>query len=171
MDLAVQELISIGAPLLSVALTGFAIYKIVKLYDKDRNKDLGHSFRDALDLSGLPVIVCRYNDDKINLLVDSGSNRSLIDENFVKMLELKEAEDFIANVNTVEKQSKKIELNIGFKDTERKILFYSVDMSNLFDSIKKETGVTIHGIIGTDFLDKNKSIIDFEECIIYNKKR
>lgn len=171
MDLAVQELISIGAPLLSAGLTGFVLYKVAGLYNKDKGKDLGHSFRDALDLSGLPVIVCRYNDDKINLLVDSGSNRSLIDENFVKMLELKEAEDFIANVNTVEKQSKRIELNIGFKDTERRVLFYSIDMSNLFDSIKKETGVTIHGIIGTDFLDKNKSIIDFEECIIYNKKR
>ena len=53
---------------------------------------------------------------------------------------------------------------------------YKIELQNgdsikeLFDTIKEDYGVTIHGILGTNFLDKYNYVIDFKDYIIYRKK-
>ena len=44
------------------------------------------------------------------------------------------------------------------------------DMSAPFNDIKRETGVTLHGIIGTKFFAKYNYVIDFEKLVAYSKK-
>jgi hypothetical protein len=44
-----------------------------------------------------------------------------------------------------------------------------VDLKDAFDNIKSEHGVTIYGILGSDFLSKYKYILDFKDNIAYIK--
>ena len=44
------------------------------------------------------------------------------------------------------------------------------DMTAAFGSIKKETGVTIHGILGAKFFNEFKYVLDFKELIAYSKE-
>ena len=43
-------------------------------------------------------------------------------------------------------------------------------MKTAFENIKKETGVTVHGILGSRFFKQNESILDFCEFKAYFKK-
>ena len=42
-------------------------------------------------------------------------------------------------------------------------------MKEAFGNIKKETGVTIHGILGSDFFTRYKYVLDFDKLIFYKK--
>ena len=48
--------------------------------------------------------------------------------------------------------------------------FYISDLNESFGAIKAETGVQIHGILGSKFFAKYKYILDFESLIAYSKK-
>ena len=43
------------------------------------------------------------------------------------------------------------------------------DLDKPFNNIKKESGVTIHGILGNNFFKKYKYVLDFDKLIAYSK--
>lgn len=49
------------------------------------------------------------------------------------------------------------------------IIFCATDLTDSFEIIKKENGVTVHGILGNDFLIKHKYILDYVTQKIYVK--
>ena len=149
-----------------VALVGLLINGI------EDNKKKIMSFREAIDLSELPVITFRQDGKKLNLLLDTGSTSNVIDKRIINEIKttpnstisrttgLTETVEGIKNVD--------IEFSYienGFKDT-----FQVIDMGHTFMSIKEATGVTLHGIIGNKFMQKYKYVLDFKEMIVYSKK-
>jgi hypothetical protein len=42
------------------------------------------------------------------------------------------------------------------------------DMADAFNEVKSNSGVTIHGILGSDFFQKYKYVINFNELVAYN---
>ncbi len=42
-------------------------------------------------------------------------------------------------------------------------------MSNAFNTLKQDTGVTIHGILGNTFFEKYGYVIDYKDFIAYAK--
>jgi hypothetical protein len=42
-------------------------------------------------------------------------------------------------------------------------------MKEAFGHMKQDTGVTLHGIIGSKFFNKFKYVLDFDELIAYSK--
>ena len=47
--------------------------------------------------------------------------------------------------------------------------FLISDMDEVFSNIKTETGVLIHGILGSNFFAKYKYIIDYDSLALYVK--
>jgi hypothetical protein len=45
----------------------------------------------------------------------------------------------------------------------------ATDMKDAFDIIKKESGVTIHGILGSNFFTRYKYVLDFDKLMFYKK--
>ena len=43
------------------------------------------------------------------------------------------------------------------------------DFSDAFTSILEASGIQLHGMLGTDFLQKNNIILDFQDFVAYNK--
>lgn len=130
------------------------------------------SFQNSIDLAELPVVTFYQGKRKINFLLDTGSNNCVIDSNFLKtidhtMLSLK------TNLFGLEgnaQQSNICIIKMSYKGREYEYPYVVQDMSAAFDSIKKETGVTIHGMLGSKFFNEFKYVLDFDELIAYSKE-
>jgi hypothetical protein len=59
-------------------------------------------------------------------------------------------------------------MELGYINNKFISNFQVTNMDKAFDCIKQESGVMIHGILGTAFFEKYKYIIDFEKLIAYS---
>lgn len=154
--------------LLWILLIGISTNSLYQVYKKNKSKI---SFKESMDLTELPVITFMSDNTKLNFLLDTGSNDSFINESVVKSLNCK-------MLNTVSEvigiEGKKIknnncELQIKYKDYEFNTQFNIINLDESFNLIKQESGVQIHGILGSLFFQKYKYVIDFESLIAYTK--
>lgn len=131
------------------------------------------SFKNSIDLAELPVVTFYQGDTKINFLLDTGSNNCIINSNYLKKLDytMLNLENTVTGIDgNGQKADGVCSLKISYKDREYEYSFIIQDMSSVFNSIKKETGVTIHGILGSMFFNKFKYVLDFKELIAYSKE-
>lgn len=130
------------------------------------------SFKNSIDLAELPVVTFYQGSRKVNLLLDTGSNNCVIDKSFLKQLEHTPL-DCKTNISGLEgnpQEANVCSLSLSYKDRSYEYPYVIQDMSAVFGSIKKETGVTIHGILGSMFFNKFKYVLDFKELIAYSKE-
>lgn len=146
---------------------------IKKLFHKflsNRNNII--SFQSSMDLVELPIITLHQGEQKINFILDTGSNNCIIDSNFLKNLKYTMSNSY-TNISGMEgnKQKAKIcSISVSYKDWNYEFPYIVQDLSAVFGDIKKETGVTVHGILGSNFFNKYKYVLDFNELIAYSKK-
>lgn len=130
------------------------------------------SFQNSMDLAELPVVTFRQGDKKINFLLDTGSNNCVIDSNILKNIDHKML-NIETNILGIEGNAQKTgvcTIKMTYKDKEYEYPYVIQDMSAAFDSIKKETGVTVNGMLGSKFFNKFKYVLDFDELIAYSKE-
>ena len=130
------------------------------------------SFQNSMDLAELPVVTFRQGDKKINFLLDTGSNNCIIDSNILKNIDHKML-DVETNILGLEGNAQKTgvcTIKMTYKDKEYEYPYIIQDMSAAFDSIKKETGVTVNGMLGSKFFNEFKYVLDFDELIAYSKE-
>lgn len=150
-------------------LVTIGVFVYIKKPFKHNNK---MSIREAVMLTGLPIITFTCQNKKLNFLLDTGSNNSHISTRVANKLNIQKE----ASICTTGFGNRTIKVYGGNVDLEYKdnifniTLFISNNLDSGFDNIKQETGVTIHGVLGTDFLEKYKYIINFNTMDIYNKK-
>ena len=135
------------------------------IVDKVRHKnDVQISFKESLDLCDLPVITFYNNGMKINFLLDTGANLSVIDSNILNQFKYEEC-NITGVVYGIEGNTQNIEyvtMDILYKDMNFNEQFQVMDMSVAFGNVKSESGVILHGILGNNFFKKYKYILDFD---------
>lgn len=151
----------------------FVALTITFFEDLKRSNRKKISFKEALDLTELPVVTFIGNGRKLNFLIDTGANNSILNESVANKMKLKCEEFDGIETNTA---GGNINLNrvtnlvIKFDDKrEYDECFLISNMDEAFDSIKTETGVMIHGILGSNFFAKYKYIIDYDSLALYVK--
>ena len=127
------------------------------------------SFKEGFDLTELPVVTFYSNNKKLHFLLDTGSNISYINSSLLKDLKV---EDMDVKTNTVGVEGKNMEthhymIEIGYKEQKFKEEFGAIDLDLVFNAIEKESGIKIHGILGSKFLEKYKYILNFKELTAY----
>lgn len=147
---------------------------IVYWITKDTNKRINSymSFRESMDLTELPVVTFYQGDKKINFLLDTGSNNSLINAYCGLDIEFNgtNVESEIYGINGEKIMAKCAKIKFSYKDFTFNYNFQVCDLSNTFEAIKKETGVNIHGILGNQFFKEYSYILDFNKLVAYSKK-
>lgn len=130
------------------------------------------SFKETLDLTGLPCVTFEQGDKKFNFLLDSGSTDSIIDSNIIKEINHKKINRkfSLVGLDGIKRKTDLCEIPLWYKTKEYVDIFLISDMSSIFGDIKKECGANLHGIIGTSFMDKYKYVLDFQKLIAYSKK-
>lgn len=140
-------------------------------YCKQR-KRVDMSFKEAMDLVDLPVITFYNNGNKFNFLLDTGATMSVIDSNVLSNLSYKKLSDtgtvYGMEGNSIEVSY--IKASLEYKGRNYEEDFQVVDMSAAFGHIKAESGVTLSGILGSNFFKRYQYVLDFESLIAYSKK-
>lgn len=134
---------------------------------KKKNSEI--SFREAMDLAELPVITFYNGDRKINFLLDTGSNISYLNKSIVSSLVVESTgeESNIIGIEGNEVNCKICKMIIRRKNQEFEEEFSIADLDKAFRIVKEESGVQIHGILGSRFFEKYKYVLDFKDYIAY----
>lgn len=144
---------------------------IKKLFNKLFGKIEKISFQQAFDLTEMPIITLYQGEKKFNFLLDTGSNNSIIDSNILDQIERKiinERSSLFGMEGNV-KEVSMCKIVLSYKDKEYEYKYLIQDMKAPFDNIKNSTGVTLHGIIGSNFFNEYKYVLDFSELVAYSK--
>ena len=144
-------------------------YLIYKEFSKP--KDF-MSFRESLDLADLPIVTFKQGENKLNFILDTGANKSVINKEdalTLKAEDLDTASKVIGIDGHVSHAPiKNIKFNYKNKQFEEE--FQVLDISKTVKAYRTKKGVTIHGLIGNNFMQKYKYVLDFKEMIAYSKK-
>ena len=151
--------------LILAALAGYLGNKI-----PDANKSKV-SFMEAYDLTGLPIVTFKQGKTKFNCLLDTGATKSVIVPTMLDILKYADNNNtgtiFGMEGNIID--TKYVNIDFKHKNKEYTEEFQVVDMSNAFEALKNDTGVTIHGIIGGSFFAKYGYVIDYKDFVAYSK--
>ena len=143
----------------------------VFLYKRYFKNDTKISFRESLDLTTLPVVTFYSGNKKLNMLLDTGSSECIISKEYLNDIWYKETahskQVFGMEGNLI--QNPVISTIISYSGLKFDVEFLATDMSQPFGLIKQESGVTIHGILGSNFFTRYKYILDFDKLIFYKK--
>lgn len=142
---------------------------IDKLLGKPKN---AIDFGTAMKLCELPVITLSQGAKNFNFLLDTGANDSIIDGNILKDIKHKviNKKSLLHGMEGIKREVSECTITLSFKDDDYTFDYLIQDMKQAFDSVKQETGVTLHGIIGSKFFNKFRYVLDFAELIAYSKK-
>lgn len=138
-----------------------------------QRKRVNMSFKEAMDLVELPVVTFYNGDKKLNFLLDTGSNISQINSSILPLLDHKKVEKKDMDVIGIEGNkvnTEFCEMTITYKGQEFVGEFCIHDLDDAFAIVKEESGVQIHGILGSLFFQKYKYVFDFASLIAYTKK-
>jgi hypothetical protein len=126
----------------------------------------------GLSKTGLPLIVVELFGNNICLMLDTGSNRNIIDNRIYNHFKdkLKQSETSSA-VYTLNGTSSGITVDIPFKFENLDYLepFLCTEMNDTIDKINGETGIQIHGILGNHFFLKYGWVLDFEKIEVHKQ--
>lgn len=129
------------------------------------------SFREGFDLTAMPIAIFYQGDKKLTFLLDTGANDCIIDKNILKDIdyEMWEESTTVFGLNGEKDAVDICNITLSYKDRSYPYSYLIRDMSGAFSLIKKETGVTLHGLLGSKFFNEYKYVLDFDELVAYSK--
>lgn len=144
---------------------------INKLFKKPKDT---MSFMESMNLVGLPIVTFFQGDNRFNFILDTGSNKSIIDKNILPMLKHSEIiydkDNSLLGMDGINHNPGVCAISFYYKEKEYFYDGYLVqDMSGVFKSIKEDSGITLHGLLGAQFFNKFKYVLDFNKLIAYSE--
>lgn len=145
------------------------IYFGLVYYLNNKEKKAKISFKESLDLVGIPVITLLNEGTKYHFVLDSGADSCFIDSNLLPKDYVSPASTYAVGFSGEASSVGFAKLVLTYKDEKFDIIFKTSDLSSTFKAIKEQTGVQLAGILGSDFLSKNKYVLDYAEMIACHK--
>lgn len=132
------------------------------------------SFRQGFTSPNVPLVTVQQGDKELIFLLDSGSEHNVIDKSALKGIEHTVLKDD-SMPNTLSGVGGVMEVGactITFKCSDKEYTenFLVNDLSEALKMLKNTTGVIMHGIIGSQFMMKNKIVLDYQNLMAYSKK-
>ena len=123
----------------------------------------------GISKTGLPLIVVKLFEHNICLMLDTGSNRNIIDNRIYNHFkdQLKQPATS-SEFYTLNGATAGIAINIPFSFEENNYNkpFLCAEISDTFDKINEESGIQIHGLLGNNFFLKHGWVLDFEKITV-----
>ena len=124
----------------------------------------------GLEKAGLPLILTTDNPKNLCFLIDTGSTNDVIFdfvyEHFKDYFTLTDESQNIMGIDGLLKPTIIVNADLQFEDLRYKSPFVILEADDAITQVQAETGIQIHGILGTPFLIENKCLIDFDKLII-----
>ena len=158
--------------IVGVVILVLVIVFIINTIDDIRKRNNSKiSFKEAMDLVELPVVTFYNGDTKLNFLLDTGSNVSYINSSIIPLLVHEKTDK---EMNTIGIEGNKVsnqfcKMSVTYKNQVFEEEFSIADLDEEFGIVKQESGVQIHGILGSKFFERYKYVLDFKELTAYIK--
>jgi len=123
----------------------------------------------GLNKTKLPIIPVEIGSKYLCFIIDTGSTCSLIDSNVVEYFKdiVTPVDDYyISGIDGIKQKVDVVILPFSFEERLYKPKFCVKPLFEAFKDIEVESGIQVHGLLGTDFLLENKWIVDFNELTI-----
>lgn len=130
------------------------------------------SFKESMDLTGFPIVTFYIGEKKLNFILDTGSNVSYINKDCLSDIPYKEIDKttYVTGFQADEEPKPFAYFEFYYKEHKFEDEFCIVDLSTSFGQIKQQSGVTLHGLLGSKFFQKYRYVINFDELIAYSKR-
>ena len=133
---------------------------------------LAVSFRQGFVSPNIPITTFSQGDKDIVFLLDTGSDNNVINKGALEYVEHEMIEGgdttTLSGVNgTTEVEHCSIKFSC--EDDTYKADFLVADLNEAFNTIKKGHCITIHGILGSNFLRNHNVVLDFNNLTAYSK--
>lgn len=153
--------------IICLGVAGYFSYKEYK-----KSKLLSIPFKEAMDLVNLPIVTFEYKDIKLHMLLDTGSDDSYIDADFLPTLGIKakKCNDPIITGAGELQSSGKFNIDLIYNGHTFETLFLAIPLKSTFQSLEDNRGIRIHGIIGSKFFRKYQYKLDFDKMIASSNK-
>ena len=129
----------------------------------------------GLEKAGLPLILTTDNPKNLCFLIDTGSTNDVIFdfvyEHFKDYFTLTVESQNVMGIDGSLKPTIIVNADLQFEDLRYKAPFVILEANDAITQVQAETGIQIHGILGTPFLIENKCLIDFDKLIIKSNER
>lgn len=145
---------------------------ILKIFTTESKKEI--SFRTSLDLCNLPVIVFHQGKEKLNFILDTGSTTSIINKKELKRIKsypVQEESSLVSDCSGHVQECFPYRIPMEIEGIQSDYTFVAKDLTKAFDYMKKSTGVTAHGLLGSDFFSDYQYVLDFKKLIAYSTKQ
>ena len=117
----------------------------------------------GLQKTGLPLIVTSGKLKNLCFLIDTGAtHNTLFDFVYEHFKDEFKLLDSTCRTMGIEG----IEATFNFEGIDYTSTFSVLDAADAIIQVQEETGVQIHGVLGTQFLIENKWIVDFDKLIV-----
>lgn len=132
------------------------------------------SFKQGFVSPNIPIATFYQGDKKINFLLDTGSDKNVVNIKALDNIEHQVIEDdehtfTITGVGGT-KEVSMCSIPFSCDDKEYKAEFLATDLSEAFGVIEKDHSIILHGIIGSRFLRENNIVLDFKNLAAYSKE-
>lgn len=148
-----------------VLLVVMGVYYVYTLYTK--SKDV-MSFKQSMELCDMPIVTFYIGDRKLNFVLDTGCVQSMLDADVIDKYKLdinytKETfEVWGANGKCSTDKMGVLCLYYNNKKFEETFVCSST-IKHTFSWLKQNKGVTVHGLLGSNFFNTYKYILDFNK--------
>lgn len=148
-----------------VLLVVMGVYYVYTLYTK--SKDV-MSFKQSMELCDMPIVTFYIGDRKLNFVLDTGCVQSMLDTDVIDKYKLnvsyigKNFEVWGANGKCSTDKMGVLGLYYNNKKFEETFVCSST-IKHTFSWLKQNKGVTVHGLLGSNFFNKYKYILDFKK--------
>lgn len=131
------------------------------------------SFKEVFDLIGFPIITFTQNGKKFHFLFDTGTNHNIIDSSILKYLDYEKVPsseiNTLSGMDGIKHEVGLCNITLYYKDQAYPFTYLSKDLKKTFALFKKDFGIQLSGMVGTEFFAKYKYVIDFKDFIAYSK--
>lgn len=131
------------------------------------------SFKNTLKSTGIPIVTLKHHDKRLNFIIDTGATTSLINSSMLNNINDKtkiDGNDVVSGLDpNIEYKAQKYIIPISLNKINFNVTFCSLDLDGTFGQLADECGIVVHGLLGSDFLECNKCILDYEKMILYHK--
>ena len=141
---------------------------------KCNNSFLAISFSQGFVSPNIPIATITQGEREMNFIIDTGSDRNVIDSNILSKIEYQTKEEGDEKITLTglggTQEVKLCTIPFQLDGKEYSAEFLASDMKEAFGSIKKAHAIPIHGMLGSRFLKENKIVLDFTNMVAYNKE-
>ena len=139
----------------------------------ERNRKIPIPFKESMDLLNVPVVTFTNNGQKLHFLLDTGGDYSYIDSSVLDTLDIKSKDDSSIKVSTGSTgfhSSGKVTIDIEYRGNTFEETFVVHDLKEQFASAFSNSGLVVHGVLGSMFFAKHKYELNFEDFTAYSAK-